>query len=461
MWGTTIIKRVTRAGTGIRPVCACADGGDCGEVGVDEQTRDPGFDDGTLFSWPVDDPEPRRARRSPGLASLVAERRRLYDLLDALPDMICVLDPDHYPVFSNAHFRAQFGESEGRQCHEFIWGLSEPCEFCRAFGVLETGVAQHWEIQRDDGRTIALHNYPFADIDGSPLVIEIGVDITERRRVETELAGHRERLEELVQQRTSDLQQAMDRFKSLFVSSPDAIFITRPDGAIMDANPTASRVFGWTLDELRSVGRSALLDDADPRLKEALGEQAKRGVVAGREVTAIRRSGERFTVEVDSVRLPGEERESFIIARDITERRRAERESLITARALDQAEIGVVRTDEQGRINLVNDALTAALGYTRDELLGSNLFDLAVGLDAQSWPARWEHVKRVHTESFERDFRSKDGGAVPMRVSLTMIEVDGKEFANTFIRSTVTRRPPRGRSPRATNNSARARRWRP
>ena len=45
----------------------------------------------------------------------------------------------------------------------------------------------------------------------------------------------------------------------------DAAFQTRPDdGAILYANPAACRLFGYTLDEFRALGRSAVVDLADP-----------------------------------------------------------------------------------------------------------------------------------------------------------------------------------------------------
>ena len=49
----------------------------------------------------------------------------------------------------------------------------------------------------------------------------------------------------------------------------DAAFLTRPeDGAILYANPAACRLFGYTLDEFRALGRSAVVDLSDPRIRE-------------------------------------------------------------------------------------------------------------------------------------------------------------------------------------------------
>src|SRR5215813_6679846 len=62
----------------------------------------------------------------------------------------------------------------------------------------------------------------------------------------------------------------------------DAAFLTRPaDGAILYANPAACRLFGYTLDEFRALGRRAVVDLADPRISEALAQRLKTGRFQG------------------------------------------------------------------------------------------------------------------------------------------------------------------------------------
>jgi PAS domain S-box-containing protein len=135
-----------------------------------------------------------------------AERRRLLDVLETLPTMICLLTPDHHVAFANRSFREKFGESRGRHCYEYRFGRTEPCNFCETYNVLKTGKPHHWEVTSRDGSLIDVYDIPFTDMGGSPLILEMKVDITDRRRAEAELQEHRQHLEELVQQRTSQLE---------------------------------------------------------------------------------------------------------------------------------------------------------------------------------------------------------------------------------------------------------------
>lgn len=128
------------------------------------------------------------------------ERQRLLDVLETLPVMVCLLAPDYHVVFANLSFREKFGESRGRHCYEYRFGRSEPCDFCESFSVLKTGQPHHWEIAIPDGGVIDVHDFPFTNADGSPLVLEMDIDITDRRRAEAELKTTIAKLEQLNQE---------------------------------------------------------------------------------------------------------------------------------------------------------------------------------------------------------------------------------------------------------------------
>ena len=116
-----------------------------------------------------------------------AERQQLFDVLETLPAMICLLTPDYYVAFANRSFREKFGESHGRHCYEYCFGRTDPCDFCEAYNVLKTGQPHRWEVTSPDGSMIEAYDFPFTDADGSPMILEMCIDITERMRVEEAL----------------------------------------------------------------------------------------------------------------------------------------------------------------------------------------------------------------------------------------------------------------------------------
>ena len=115
------------------------------------------------------------------------ERQRFFSLLDMLPAIVALVAPDRTLPFVNRQFREIFGEPEGRVCHELIFSLPEPCEGCKTLGVFETRQPAEYEWASPLGKTYQIHDYPFDDIDGSPMVLELGIDITERKALEAQL----------------------------------------------------------------------------------------------------------------------------------------------------------------------------------------------------------------------------------------------------------------------------------
>lgn len=110
----------------------------------------------------------------------------------------------------------------------------------------------------------------------------------------------------------------------------DAAFLTRPNGEILYANPAACRLFGYSADEFRAVGRQGLTDVTDPRLQAAVAERARTGVFAG-VIRMRRRDGSLFSAEVASAVFShtGDDVRTSTFIRDITERE--EREAALRA----------------------------------------------------------------------------------------------------------------------------------
>ncbi len=127
------------------------------------------------------------------------------EVFDLLPACVVLLSPDHRVPFANRFFRERFGESHGRRCYEILFGRSEPCETCETFEVLKDNSPHCWEWTGPDGRNYEILDYPFTDTDGSSLILEMGVDITERKRLELELRRLNEELEQRVAARTAEL----------------------------------------------------------------------------------------------------------------------------------------------------------------------------------------------------------------------------------------------------------------
>ncbi len=113
-----------------------------------------------------------------------SERQRLYNVLETLPAYVVLLDKDYRMPFANKVFRETFGESQGRRCHEYLFGCDSECKNCETYKVLKTNEPQHWEWTGPNGHDYEVYDYPFVEADGSTLILEMGLDVTERKKAE-------------------------------------------------------------------------------------------------------------------------------------------------------------------------------------------------------------------------------------------------------------------------------------
>lgn len=128
------------------------------------------------------------------IAALEAQKTRLFALMDGLPAYVYLQGADHAIHYANQTFRDQFGEPEGRPCYEVMAGRTQRCPVCRPFEVFQTGEPIKWEWTRPDGRSYEIHDYPFTDVDGTRFVLELGMDITERKERQKERAALEDQL---------------------------------------------------------------------------------------------------------------------------------------------------------------------------------------------------------------------------------------------------------------------------
>ncbi|MEP3275485.1 MAG: ATP-binding protein [Stappiaceae bacterium] len=149
------------------------------------------------------------------------------------------------------------------------------------------------------------------------------------------------------QQRDTALKESTLRLESTVEASLDGIITADESGKIIEYNSAAERVLGWTRQEI--LGRTMEATIIPHKFRDAHREGMERFlktrephvVDAGRiELTALRKTGEEFPIELNITSVEGKESLEFIAyIRDISERK-IDEQKLIDAR--DRAE----RTDK-------------------------------------------------------------------------------------------------------------------
>ncbi len=138
--------------------------------------------------------------------ALEQERKRLFAVLENLPVYIFLRDPRGAIRFANHSFRKRFGDPDAPQTQTLLDQREGLWEDSQAYQVFATKTPQGWEWYHAANNTYyQAYDYPFTDIDGSALVMEFGIEITDRKLMEMALEVERASLAEKVETRTIEL----------------------------------------------------------------------------------------------------------------------------------------------------------------------------------------------------------------------------------------------------------------
>jgi PAS domain S-box-containing protein len=211
---------------------------------------------------------------------------------------------------------------------------------------LIVGLANYTVLIAKDGkeRVIADSGAPIKDRDGNIIgVVLVFRDITERRKVEKEL------------------RRSEEKYRTLFEESKDVVFISTPEGKLLDINPAGVELFGYSSkDEFLSVDVSHDLY-SNPQDREKYQQILKQhGFVKDYELILKKKGGERLIVLATTTAVHDEKGNIVShrgMMRDVTEQRRLE------SQLLHAQKMEAVGTLTGGIAHEFNNMLTTIIGY--------------------------------------------------------------------------------------------------
>lgn len=218
------------------------------------------------------------------------------------------------------------------------------------------------------------------------------------------------------------------KYRSLFETSKDVVYITSFGGDIIDINPSGTELFGYSQEDLKSMKVSSLY--ANPEDRNAFSQEIEKSeFVKDYPVDLKRKDGSIINVLITAT-VQRDTRGRVIgyqgVIRDVTAHMQAEealKESDERFRSiLENASIGFYRTTSDGRILFVNPAIAEILGYSSiDDLKKINLEE---GSHAD-YP-RCYFRERLEQEGniigMEANWTRKDGSVICIRESARAVQ---------------------------------------
>jgi PAS domain S-box-containing protein len=172
-----------------------------------------------------------------------------------------------------------------------------------------------------------------------------------------------------VQWRTEGkLRASEQKYRQLIDTSPDAVFVLDKAGKCVLGNAAAARLYGCTENELIGL---PIVDTCLPTERHLLQERIKRvgdQSALRFERQFLRKDNQTVPVEV-ALSAAGEDQYQELI-RDITERKRGERQLRKQAELLSLAHDAIIVRDTKGQINFWNQGAEKTYGWTAAEAIG-------------------------------------------------------------------------------------------
>ncbi len=350
-------------------------------------------------------------------------------LLDNATDSITLYDLDGNIVYANemahAYRCCRSGELIGMNVAQFLTpGVAK--HFPEATSdLLEKGEAtRESEIVRKDKTTVPVEvHHRIVEVNGKKLVLSIARDVTMR------------------QQRVRALRDSEEKYRSLFEESKDVVYVSRPDGRLLEVNPAGVQLFGFSSKEeiLRINLRNLYVDPADrERFHRALEE---RGFIKNYELLLKRKDGQPLVIHSTSTAVrdeAGKIVEYRGIMRDMTEHKRIEealQESERLYRAIfENTGTAMVILEADTTISLANAELERVSGYSRQELEGKKSWTEFIMPEDLERLKEYARLRRIDPAAapkrYELRLKNRTGIIMDMLVNTDMIPETGRNVVS-------------------------------
>lgn len=348
----------------------------------------------------------------------------LESVFNAITDGITVIDKNYNIIYINqslAHFYGYKGPKEiiGKKCHKAFRDKKTRCKDCPTKDVFETGKPEHTIFSTEDHHKNELYweiyFYPIYDDKGEvKSVVEYSRNITREKKLEEEIKGYERRLGELLSVSRDVIVEYDTKMNPSFIG-----------GNIKDFT-------GYTKEEILTA--DSFYDFLTPKSKKVSAKIFKDRMAGKKvpklyEIELIHKNGKIIPVEVQVSLKKEEGKVQSIVAtaRDITERKEAEKALLereeLYRTLVETSPDGIVLTDLDTNIIMTNPKGAKDMGYdSPEELIGMSAFDLMAQEDQPRIMENvGEMIEKGKVNNVEFNFVKKDGSLIPVEFNASLV----------------------------------------
>ncbi len=352
--------------------------------------------------------------------------------LNAVQEGISILDKDLTIVRANKILEDRIAKGtslSGEKCYSALHGRKEPCDNCPSIKAMRDGKTHRQDVEvikpNNKRYWAEVFSYPIKDENGNITgAIEYSRDITLRKRSEEELK-EREQL-----------------YRTTLYSIGDAVITSDFSGRIVSMNPIAEQLTGWSESEAKQRPVPEIFRIINEKTRETADNPVEKVLKEGKIVglanhtVLISRNGCEYPIADSGAPIKNDDgviTGVVLVFRDMSEELKMSKELEDSEKKyrmlVEQSTEMLNVNDLDGNILEVNKKALEITGYSKDELLGTSVFEFLVNdLDQVQVKKKWQEWPPYgESHVLEAIHKKKDGSAFPIEFSARKIIYNNQE----------------------------------
>ncbi|QUH22585.1 PAS domain S-box protein [Methanobacterium alkalithermotolerans] len=310
--------------------------------------------------------------------AILKERNKLKSLLDSLPDGICILSDDYQVLYTNPALEREFGEVNGKKCHEYIFGKREACSWCRNTEIFAGEFQEHRLKSPVNGKTYELFEAPIKTFP----------------KIKSKLLKLHDITPEIKTQKKQ--QQSQDKYRLLIENLQEGIWEIDKNADTIFVNDKMATMLGYSPEEMMGKNLFDFMDESVIPFAEKNLKKRKKGLKERHDFEFMKKDGEKIYTTLITTPLQdvdGNYQGAIAAVIDISDLKDAQN-------ALEASEgflrglfenmpsgMAVYEVKNQGKkgqdylIKEFNKTSQRMEGKSREEVIGKSLYDLRPNID--------------------------------------------------------------------------------
>lgn len=254
-------------------------------------------------------------------------------LLQSVTDYVIAVNRNYQIIMANDLFKTEFGMNTGSYCYKLWKERDRKCANCLVEKSFQDGNPHISEetVVKKDGRTalMRIKSTPVKDSRGEIVyVLETASDLTDKKRLQSELNKIAGNLETVIDKRLKHLEKSEEKYRTIVERSLDGIILTDPKGTILEINQAAVEILGYkSKEEVLALGSALTLFENKDKLASFQERVFGDGFVSGFEARLVGKNGKAFDALSSSnviLDIINQITGYVILFRDITEEKNAQ-----------------------------------------------------------------------------------------------------------------------------------------